>query len=206
MNVSGSVGLRFGCCRSDAGQAVDAASAQPVAGAFEGENVGDGFADGILTRAAEDPDYPQQALAQARHWAATGEPVSTHNPDTSETTVVSTPTQATHLVEDLQALQRAVRHTDPRSVVAQTDLPRYQVSFWTHDGNRCDEWLLTGCDVSAVIRWARQHVRAGEEVVVNALVPFPPGSRTYHAIRLEGRDPSDPRSTRHPLTHLPSRT
>ncbi len=31
-----------------------------------------GFADGILTRAADDPDYRRQALAQTRQWAATG--------------------------------------------------------------------------------------------------------------------------------------
>ena len=165
-----------------------------------------GFADGILTRAADDPDYRRQALDQARQWAAASEPVSTHYPGTAETTVVLTPAQANDLVESLQALQGAVQPMDPRSVVAETDYPRYQVTFWTHDGTHSDEWLLTGCDISAVIRWSRQHVRDGEDVVLKVLVPSPPGSRTFHAIRLEGWEPSDARPARRPLTQLPPRT
>lgn len=165
-----------------------------------------GFADGILTRAADDPDYRQQALAQARQWVATGEPVLAHHPGTIETTVLLTPAQANDLVADLHALQGAAQPMDPRSVVAETAHPRYQVTFWTHDGTHSDEWLLTGCDVSAVIGWARQHVRAGEEVVLKALVPSAPGSRAHHAILLEGWEPSDARPARRRLTHLPPRT
>ena len=70
-----------------------------------------GLADGILTRAADDLDYRRQALDQARHWAATGEPVTTHYPGTTETTVVLTPAQANELVENLQTKGAASHFT-----------------------------------------------------------------------------------------------
>lgn len=182
-----------------------AAPGQPLEVVFDDDRNG-GFVDGILARASTDPDYRQQALEQARHWVNTGQPVTNYSPDTTETTVVLSPTHAHQLVEDLQALQGAVRRMDPRSVSVETGHPLYQVTFWTHDGTHSDEWILTGCDISAVIRWSRQHVRDGEDVVLKVLVPSPPGSRTFHAIRLEGWEPSDARPARRPLTQLPPRT
>lgn len=166
----------------------------------------DGFANGILSRAADDLNYRRQALDQAHRWVETGQPVTTCTPGTAETAVVLTPTQANGLVEDLEALPGAVRQMDPRSVVEETDYPQFLVTFWADGGTYSDEWLLTGCDISAVIRWARQHLRDGEEVVLKALVPSPLDSHTYHGIRLEGWEPSDTRPKRRPFIHLPRRT
>jgi hypothetical protein len=61
---------RFGCGGADAGEAVDASSAESVAGAFEGEDVGvvdDAVdhrgGDGLV---AEDPPQPENGRFEVR--------------------------------------------------------------------------------------------------------------------------------------------